>query len=57
MDSDTYKQYLAWGRELTETDKKVLGMMLEDEFYIQQRELFTLMLTEGKKLEQECIRI
>ena len=57
MDCDTYKQYLTWGRELTETDKKLLGMMLEDEFYTQQRELFTLMLTECKKLEQECIRI
>lgn len=57
MDCDIYRKYLAWGKELTETDTKLLRMMLEDEFYIQQKDLFILMLAEGKKLEQECIRI
>uniref|UniRef100_UPI004056DA49 Wadjet anti-phage system protein JetD domain-containing protein n=1 Tax=Acetatifactor sp. TaxID=1872090 RepID=UPI004056DA49 len=56
MDCDTYIKYLAWGKELTETDRKLLGMMQEDVFYSQQKDLFAMMLNEGKKLEQESVR-
>lgn len=57
MDYDTYKQYLTWGKELTEQDRKLLRMMQEDMFYKEQKELFAMMLEEGKKLEQECVII
>lgn len=57
MDCDTYRQYLAWGKELTENDRKLLGKMREDTFFEKQKELFALMLQEDKKLEQECVRV
>lgn len=55
MDCDTYKRYLDLGRELTELDRKMLRRMLEDPFFEGQKELFCMMLEEGKKLEQECV--
>lgn len=57
MDCGTYKQYLTWGKELTEGDRRLLRAMQEDAFFEGQKELFALMLTEGKKLEQECVRV
>ncbi len=55
MDLEVYEKYLRWGRELTELDRRNLKVMLEDDFYQRQRELFEKMLKEGVKLEQECI--
>lgn len=55
MDMPTYEKYLEYGRELTERDKKQLSQMLSDSFFEEQKELFQLMLSTGKKLEQECV--
>lgn len=57
MDRDTYLKFLEFGRELTETDRKTLGAMMEDAFFEKQRELFELMLEKGKKIEQECNQV
>ena len=55
MDSETYLKHLDAGRELTDQDQKVLVNMMEDPFFTEQKELFGLMLKEGKKIEQECV--
>ncbi len=55
MDCDTYIQYLGWGRDLTQQDRKILLQMGEDPFFKEQKGLFALMLEAGKKIEQECV--
>lgn len=55
MDEETYRKYLAFGRPLTENDRSALMRMAEDPFFSEQRELFRVMLEEGRKLEQECV--
>lgn len=57
MDEETYLNYLDSGRELTSHDRRELLRMMEDPFFVNQRGLFKRMLKEGKKLEQECIRL
>lgn len=57
MDQETYENYLAWGRELTEQDRKALALMMEDPFFADQKELFQRMLEKGMKLEQECVGV
>lgn len=57
MDCDTYRQYISLGRELTEADRKTLQSMLADSFFEKHKELMKMMLENGKKLEQECIKI
>lgn len=57
MDLAAYRKYLHFGRELTDQDRKMLQLLSEDSFFEGQKELFSLMLKEGKKLEQECIEI
>ena len=56
MDEETYRRYLAFGRPLTENDRAALKHMAEDPFFSEQKELFRMMLEEGLKLEQECVR-
>lgn len=52
MDLDTLKQYLKYGKSLTESDRKRLERLHgEREF----REVIDFMLKENIKLEQECI--
>ncbi len=55
MDIETYEKYTEWGRTLTVQDQKKLREMMEDSFYIEQKELFQRMLDVGVKLEQECV--
>lgn len=57
MDEKTYDRYREWGRLLTETDRKTLSAMLEDDFFKEQRPLFLRMLECGVKLEQECVKV
>ncbi|MBQ7840113.1 MAG: DUF2399 domain-containing protein [Lachnospiraceae bacterium] len=55
MDLNTYCRHADSGRELTQQDRKNLLLMMEDPFFEQQKELFSLMLERGKKLEQESV--
>lgn len=55
MDEETYRKYLEYGKDLTEHDKRALKGMIGDPFFYNQKDLFHLMLREGKKIEQECI--
>lgn len=55
MDEETYLAHLQYGKPLTERDKKALKQMMEDQYFEEQRNLFSLMLEKGKKLEQECV--
>lgn len=55
MDEETYLQYLEYGKELTEHDRRALKRMSEDPFFKQQKHLFQVMLAKNRKLEQECI--
>lgn len=55
MDKETYLENCAEGRPLTENDMKRLSVMREDEFFINQHELFELMAEKGMKTEQEGI--
>lgn len=57
MDAETYLKYQAYGKELTEHDRKELIRMLQDPFFEGQWKLFERMLESGVKLEQECILI
>lgn len=56
MDLNTYDSYAEYGKDLTGRDRKQLGLMKEDPFFIEQKELFEQMLIRGKKIEQECIK-
>ncbi len=56
MDEATYLKYEAFGKPLTEHDRKELAKMAEEPFFAGQRELFLLMQKKGYKLEQECVR-
>ena len=55
MDVETYLKYVEFGRELTDSDRKNLGSMMEDSFFEKQKGLFELMLEKEKKIEQECV--
>lgn len=55
MDAATYLEYIQYGRPLTENDRHSLKEMMEDPFFGDQRELFSLMLERGIKVEQECV--
>lgn len=55
MDMAAYDQYRAWGRQLTEQDRRTLNAMVKDPFFYKQTELFKKMLEQGIKVEQECI--
>lgn len=57
MDVKTYETYRGWGRPLTETDRKTLAVMIEDNFFAEQRTLLLRMLECGVKLEQECVPV
>ncbi len=55
MDLTTYCRYKRWGRPLTSTDRRMLLSMMEDPFFVAQKELFEYMMKDGVKIEQECI--
>lgn len=56
MDEETFIRCLDCEKELTEHDRRELKKMCREPFFKEQRNLFTLMLKKGRKLEQECIR-
>lgn len=55
MDLQTYEKYKIYGRELTSHDRKQLSEMMEDDWFADYKKLFQHMLSEGLKIEQECI--
>ncbi|MBQ9015981.1 MAG: DUF2399 domain-containing protein [Firmicutes bacterium] len=55
MDLATWEAYRESGRPLTAGDRTALQQMLADPYYEAQHELFSRMLEEGIKLEQESI--
>ena len=57
MDIETYLKACAEGRPLTENDRRALERMREDDFFSEQRELFSLMLERGIKTEQEGVEL
>lgn len=56
MDADTYLANIHTGKTLTGHDRNELSKMQEDSFFAGQRDLFSLMLERGIKLEQEGIK-
>ncbi len=57
MDEETYFRCLEFGKELTANDRKELERMKEDPFYFRQKNLFSQMLAQGRKIEQECVGV
>lgn len=55
MDVEQLEQYEAYGRALTENDRKKLGVMCRDPFFAGVVPVFERMLEMGKKVEQEAI--
>ena len=55
MDLPTYTAYSAFGKPLSENDRKTLKRMAEDPYFDKQIPLFEQMLLTGIKLEQEAI--
>lgn len=59
MNLQVLQQHRAYGKELTENDRrhlcKLYETMADDPFYHQFSELIRYMLDENVKLEQECI--
>lgn len=56
MDLATWEEYRDRGRPLTAGDRKTLQKMRKDPYYADQQELFSRMLEEDVKLEQEIIQ-
>ncbi len=56
MDVETFKKHIGTGRPLTVQDRKHLGIMRDDPFFAEQKNLFDLMLLTGIKLEQESLQ-
>lgn len=55
MDEDTYLRFMAYGKSLTDHDRRELKRMMEEPFFAGQRKLFALMQEKGIKIEQECV--
>lgn len=55
MGMETYENYKHLGRPLTEHDKKQLQNMMEDPFFISQKDVLECMLLQALKIEQECV--
>lgn len=52
---ENYENYKQFGKTLTEHDKKQLQNMMEDPFFIHQKDVLEHMLLQGVKIEQECV--